>query len=83
VARGALRELAEQFAGDVLGEVTLVIEGAALPTVETTPIELARLVAVRESSGEPRKEAIAGVARELGVPRRDVYGAVVAAKSDR
>ena len=42
--------------------------------------ELARLVQVREDSGEPRKEAIAGVAGELGVPRRDVYAAVVAAR---
>jgi 16S rRNA (cytidine1402-2'-O)-methyltransferase len=83
VARGGLAALAEQFAGEVLGEVTLVIEGAAAPTVESTPTELARLVAVREESGEPRKEAIAGVARELGVPRRDVYDAVVAAKPDR
>ncbi len=80
VARGGLGALAEQFAGEVLGEVTLVIEGAAPPTVESTPVELARLVAVREAAGEPRKEAIADVARELGVPRRDVYDAVVAAK---
>jgi 16S rRNA (cytidine1402-2'-O)-methyltransferase len=80
VARGTLAELAERFSGEVLGEVTVVVEGAAEQTVESTPAELARLVAVREASGEPRKEAISGVARELGVAKRDVYDAVVSAK---
>jgi 16S rRNA (cytidine1402-2'-O)-methyltransferase len=80
VRRGTLAELAEAFGGDVLGEVTVVVEGAPEQVVASTPEELARLVAVREASGEPRKEAIAGVARELGVPRRDVYDAVVSAK---
>ena len=80
VRRGTLAELAERFSGEVRGEVTLVLDGAAAPLVESTPAELARLVSVREQSGEPRKEAIAGVARELGMPRREVYDAVVAAK---
>lgn len=80
IARGSLAALAERFSGTVLGEVTVVVAGAPEPLVESTPAELARLVAVREASGETRKEAIAGVARELGVPRRDVYDAVVAAK---
>lgn len=80
IARGTLAELATRFSGNVLGEVTVVVAGAPERAVETTPEELARLVSVRERSGEPRKEAIAGVARELGVPRRDVYDAVVAGK---
>jgi 16S rRNA (cytidine1402-2'-O)-methyltransferase len=80
VARGSLRELADRFSGEVRGEVTVVLAGAPDVPVDTGPEELARLVAVREESGEPRKEAIAGVARELGVARRDVYDAVVAAK---
>ncbi len=83
VRRGSLSELAELFAGQVRGEVTVVVEGAPQPQVESTPDELFRLVGVREASGEPRKEAIAGVARELGVPRRDVYDAVVAGRHDR
>jgi 16S rRNA (cytidine1402-2'-O)-methyltransferase len=61
--------------------VTIVVEGAPEPVAASTPEELARLVSVREQSGEPRKEAIAGVARELGVAKRDVYDAVVTAKS--
>jgi hypothetical protein len=34
----------------------------------------------REAAGTPRKEAIAAVAAESGLPRRDVYNAVVAAR---
>lgn len=81
IARGSLAELAERFSGEVLGEVTVVVEGAAPVTVESTPEELARLVSVREQSGELRKDAIAGVARELGVPKREVYDAVVRSRS--
>ncbi|MGZ6804978.1 MAG: 16S rRNA (cytidine(1402)-2'-O)-methyltransferase, partial [Nocardioidaceae bacterium] len=80
VRRGTLAELAAHFAGEVRGEVTVVVDGAPEQAVELSGPELARLVAVREATGEPRKEAIAGVARELGVPRRDVYDAVLAAK---
>ncbi len=81
VRRGSLVELAERFSGEVRGEVTVVVEGAPAPVVDVSPVELARLVAVREGTGEPRKEAIAGVAQELGVPRREVYSAVLAAKT--
>ncbi|MCW2599566.1 MAG: Ribosomal small subunit methyltransferase [Frankiales bacterium] len=83
VRRGTLAELAERFSGEVRGEVTVVVEGAPERVNASTPEELARLVTVREGTGEPRKEAIAGVARELGVPRRDVYDAVLAAKVPR
>ena len=37
-------------------------------------------MAVREAAGQPRKEAIAEVAQVLGVPKRAVFDAVVAAK---
>lgn len=83
VRRGTLSELAGRFSGEVRGEVTVVVEGAPEPVNDSTPEELARLVAVREGTGEPRKEAIAGVARELGVQRRVVYDAVLAAKPPR
>jgi 16S rRNA (cytidine1402-2'-O)-methyltransferase len=41
---------------------------------------LVRRVRVREEAGERRKEAIAAVAVEAGVPKREVFDAVVAAK---
>jgi 16S rRNA (cytidine1402-2'-O)-methyltransferase len=80
VRRETLGELAQRFAGEVRGEVTIVVEGAPEPVNESTPEELARLVAVRESTGEDRKDAIAGVAAELGLRKRDVYDAVLAGK---
>jgi 16S rRNA (cytidine1402-2'-O)-methyltransferase len=59
----------------------VVVEGAPAPgPADFTPAELVRRVAVREEAGERRKEAIAAVAAEAGVPKRDVFDAVVAAK---
>ena len=81
VVRGTLPELAAWAAAGVRGEVTLVLEGAPEPTVERTPHELVRLVGVREAAGLTRKEALAAVAAETGLPKRDVYDAVVAAKA--
>lgn len=43
--------------------------------------ELVNRVRVREEAGERRKEAIAAVALEAGVPKREVFDAVVAAKN--
>ncbi|MDH6706286.1 16S rRNA (cytidine1402-2'-O)-methyltransferase [Kitasatospora sp. MAA19] len=82
VKRGPLGDLASWAAEGVKGEITVVVAGAppAAPQ-ELTPAELARLVAVREEAGERRKEAIAAVAVELSLPKREVFDAVVAAKS--
>ncbi|MED7955484.1 MULTISPECIES: 16S rRNA (cytidine(1402)-2'-O)-methyltransferase [unclassified Streptomyces] len=82
VKRGPIGELAAWAAEGVRGEITVVVAGAppAAPQ-ELTPAELARLVAVREEAGERRKEAIAAVAAELALPKRDVFDAVVAAKN--
>jgi 16S rRNA (cytidine1402-2'-O)-methyltransferase len=79
VRRGTLAELAEWARGDVRGEITLVVEGAAPAAPEAG--DLAVLVAARERAGIARKQAISEVARAANVPKRDVYDAVVAAKS--
>ena len=81
VVRGTLAELGAWAAGGVRGEVTLVLAGAPEQTEELTPAELVRLVGVREQAGLTRKEALAAVAAETGLPKRDVYDAVVAAKT--
>ena len=83
VRRGPLAELATWAADGVRGEITLVVGGAPEPERDSTPEELARLVAVREEAGLTRKEAIAAVAQEIGVVRGAVYDAVVAAKRAR
>ncbi|MDY0809928.1 16S rRNA (cytidine(1402)-2'-O)-methyltransferase [Kitasatospora purpeofusca] len=82
VKRGPLGDLAAWAAEGVRGEITVVVAGAppAAPK-ELGPAELARLVAVREEAGERRKEAIAAVAAELSLPKREVFDAVVAVKN--
>ena len=89
VRRGTLGELAQWASGGVLGEVTVVVGGAAQlgPAGDGTgsparsAAELAALVAAAEQAGNPRKDAIATVAAEHGLPKRVVYDAVVRAKA--
>jgi 16S rRNA (cytidine1402-2'-O)-methyltransferase len=83
VRRGGLGELADWAAEGVLGEVTVVVEGA--PAGPGGPVDAATLaaeVAAREAAGTDRKTAIGEVARSLGVPRRQVYEAVVTSRRE-
>jgi len=81
VRRGELAELAAWAAEGVRGEITVVVEGAPDKSGEEVGAEeLVRRVRVREEAGERRKEAIAAVAVEAGLPKRVVFDAVVAAK---
>jgi 16S rRNA (cytidine1402-2'-O)-methyltransferase len=77
VVRGTLAELVAWSDKEILGEITLVVAGAD-PLPETSPGEWVTLVATRVEIGESQRDAIAAVARELGVPKRDVYDAVLA-----
>ncbi|MEU0115517.1 16S rRNA (cytidine(1402)-2'-O)-methyltransferase [Streptomyces bobili] len=82
VRRGPLGELAEWAAEGVRGEITVVVTGAPERAPgELDAAELVRRVRVREEAGERRKEAIAAVAAEAKVPKREVFDAVVAAKN--
>ncbi|MFI2379555.1 16S rRNA (cytidine(1402)-2'-O)-methyltransferase [Streptomyces sp. NPDC018964] len=82
VKRGPLAELAAWAAEGVRGEITVVVEGAPEKGAEEIDdAELVRRVRVREDAGERRKEAIAAVAVEAGLPKRQVFDAVVAAKN--
>ncbi|WP_407552391.1 16S rRNA (cytidine(1402)-2'-O)-methyltransferase [Streptomyces sp. Pv4-95] len=82
VKRGPLSELAPWAAEGVRGEITIVVEGAPdTGPQDLDPEELVRRVQVREDAGERRKEAIAAVAADAGLPKREVFDAVVAAKN--
>jgi 16S rRNA (cytidine1402-2'-O)-methyltransferase len=81
VRRGSLGELAAWAAEGVRGEITVVVEGAPEVTESLDADELVRRVRVREEAGERRKEAIAAVAADAGLPKREVFDAVVAAKN--
>ena len=79
IRRGSLSELAAWAAeGGVRGEITVVVAGAPSATPVTTAEEAAAVVADREAAGMDRKDAIAAAADESGLPKRDIYAAVVA-----
>jgi 16S rRNA (cytidine1402-2'-O)-methyltransferase len=80
IRRGPLSELAAWAAEGVRGEITLVVAGAPVEPVALSPSELAELVAAEEAAGADRKEAIRTVMSRTGLPRRDVYDAVVSHK---
>jgi len=80
VRRGPLGDLAKWAEDGVRGEITVVVGGAPEQSSPADPVDLAAEVAGREGAGVPRKQAIADVARDRGVPKRLVYAAVVAAK---
>lgn len=74
VLRGTVGELADQV-GDILGEITLVVAGA-----EHAPPDLAELVdqvGDLVERGMRRSEAVAQVAAQAGVSRRELYALAV------
>jgi 16S rRNA (cytidine1402-2'-O)-methyltransferase len=81
VLRGPLSELAEWAAeGPVRGEITVVLAGAA-PSVAPSVESLVDAVEERVADGERLKDAVAVVAQAAGVPKRELYAAVLAARS--
>ena len=74
VLRGTVGELSQQVA-DILGEITLVVAGAdrSAPDLE----ELVEQVADLVERGMRRSEAVAQVAAESGVSRRELYALAV------
>jgi 16S rRNA (cytidine1402-2'-O)-methyltransferase len=77
VRRGPLADLVDWAQAGVRGEVTIVVTGAAAPgPADADPAAWRDRVAALEATGATRKDAIAEVARGLGVPKREVYDAV-------
>jgi 16S rRNA (cytidine1402-2'-O)-methyltransferase len=78
VRRAPLGSLAASAVEDPpRGEITLVVAGAPVTPAEApTAADLVAEVAAREATGVRRKEAIAAVAAEYGLPKREVYNAV-------
>ena len=66
---------------EILGEITVVISGAIEGAKEKSQQEIIDAVRKLESVGMDRKEAIAAVATELDLPKREVFDAMVAAKN--
>lgn len=87
--RGTLREAVEHFKQHTpRGEFTLVVSGAAgkgeegaqdEPWQKLSPVEH---VAMLQARGMDKKEAIKEVARQRGLPRREVYNQVLRTGND-
>jgi 16S rRNA (cytidine1402-2'-O)-methyltransferase len=82
--RGSLAELvAWSTSKEILGEITMVIAGAAVGMAEVTADQMVARVREFEAAGMDRKAAIATVADEFDLPKRIVYAAVVDANKMR
>lgn len=80
--RGDLTTLIEWAnSKEVLGEITIVIEGASSSAKEINREKIVAAVRKLESVGMDRKEAVASIAAELNLPKREVFDAMVAAKN--
>jgi 16S rRNA (cytidine1402-2'-O)-methyltransferase len=77
VLRGPLGELAGRLAEGVLGEVTLVVAGAPQLPEPIAEADAVAEVLARVRGGASRRDAVAAVAAELGLRRRDLYAAVI------
>ena len=82
VIRGSLQELNDWAVGEIKGEITLVLAGSdSTAASEMSLAELVALVQEQVAAGASMKDAAAAVSREFGRSKRDVYEAVIAAKS--
>jgi 16S rRNA (cytidine1402-2'-O)-methyltransferase len=76
--RGTLSELLSwASANEILGEITLVVQGAEIDSALRTANDMVDRVREFEAAGMDRKGAIATVADEFGISKRLVYAAVV------
>ena len=76
--RGTLSELLSwASSNEILGEITLVVQGAEIDSALRTANDMVERVREFEAAGMDRKGAIATVADEFGISKRLVYAAVV------
>lgn len=80
--RATLGELLNWAQGnEVLGEITMVLEGAPTHAAEVTAAGIVVRVKEYEAAGMDRKSAIATVAEEFSLPKRTIFSAMVESKS--
>ena len=82
VIRGSMQELKDWATGEIKGEITLVVAGSDTPAGSGVSIqEVVELAQERVAEGQSTKDAAAEVARKFGHTKREVYEALIAAKS--
>ena len=80
--RGTLGEIQDWAKSkEILGEITIVVNGALEGAKEMSQQEIIDAVRNLESAGMDRKEAISAVAEDFALPKRAVFDAMVAAKN--
>jgi 16S rRNA (cytidine1402-2'-O)-methyltransferase len=79
VRRGPLGELTTWAAGEVRGEITVVVAGAV--AVAADPEQALAQVLDRVAGGERLKDAVAAVAEESGLVKRELYAAALAVRA--
>lgn len=79
--RGTAAELAEWAAEGVRGEICIVVDGAPARTVDVA--EGVSEVLVLTTAGERLKDAVASVAEDTGLSKRDLYEAALKARAAR
>jgi 16S rRNA (cytidine1402-2'-O)-methyltransferase len=78
VRRGTLAELAEWADAGVLGEITVVLAGAAAARASAADLDAAaEEVAAMVTGGSSRKDAVTSVAAARGLRRRALYETVI------
>lgn len=83
VRRGPVRELVDWAAGDVRGEITVVVAGAGEPGAEAAADAAAEAVAAVQElvdGGVRLKDACRDVAARAGLPIRELYSRVLTAR---
>ena len=79
--RGTIVDLLEWSRDrEILGEITIVLEGFDPSSQSYSAGQLVAMVRLREAAGESRKDAISSLAKELNLPKRIVFDAMVSAK---
>jgi 16S rRNA (cytidine1402-2'-O)-methyltransferase len=67
-------------AGEVRGEIVVVVEGAPERAASANAEDLVARVLARADAGLRLKDAVAAVADETGAAKRDLYQAALAAR---
>lgn len=83
VRRATLAELADWATGDVKGEITLVVAGAPDQPAEVADEAIAAALQTELKKGLSKRDAIAQVAGDLGIPRRHVYEVATGAQRSK
>ncbi len=80
--RGRLSELVDHYAGGVLGEITVVVEGATEVPATLEESEVDAEIRARIRAGERPKDIAAALAAPTGWAKRDLYARALALRTE-